>query len=70
MARKAPVEPVEEEDQDQGENDRLPHETLEEWVRRKNEEEGIGPDGHTLNESRHGDKWDRLEDYDPHLGTN
>lgn len=46
----------------------LPNETLEDYVVRKNAEEGLSASGEPVRESRVR-QWDDLESYDPHLGA-
>lgn len=65
---KAPIRPDPDDSPQPSDMDVLPGETLEEWNKRKNTEEGVGPDGRYTYESRHPTKWD--EHTDPHLGQN
>lgn len=46
-------------------------ESLEAWVARKNEEEGLdGATGHQVNEHRMPQKWEESERFDTHMGVN
>lgn len=70
MKRPQPDTPTEEETAEsraQTDIDVLPGETIEEWVQRKNAEEGIGPDGRYTLDSRYPCTVD--ESTDPNMGN-
>lgn len=70
MAKRTPVSITPEPDREPDEGDSLlyPEETFQDYVARKNAEEGVSADGRAVNESRRG-KWANLEHFDPHMGS-